>query len=117
MEKFKKVLNSNYFFIIIVLIISFLLLNFTFRIGKLNKFFNWRGWEGISSIVLAITFIFIAIESIATKKSANYLEHSIKPIAWFIIRSAKTLIEREYVEKDTGCFIRRRRLFTGLEIS
>ncbi len=58
------------------------------------------GWEGISSIVLAISFIFIAIESIATKKSAEYLEHSMKPIAWFIFRSAKTRVERGYVKKD-----------------
>lgn len=72
----------------------------------LVNFFNWSGWanqlfwDAGSSLVLAITAIFICWQAWESRKSGKYLEHSIKPIVWFILRSARTLIARGYAENN-----------------
>ena len=65
---------------------------------------NWDAVSAIASIisiiVLAITAWVIYDQVVETRKSSNYLEHTIKPVVWFIFRSAKTFIERGYKSQD-----------------
>ncbi|KKR07429.1 MAG: hypothetical protein UT43_C0027G0008 [Parcubacteria group bacterium GW2011_GWC1_39_29] len=71
-------------------------------------------WDAVSAIASIVSIIVLGVtarvlyrqtqatfkSAEAAEKSANYLEHSIKPIIWFIFRSAKTLKERGYVENN-----------------
>ena len=65
----------------------------------LNKIFNFSSWnwDAISTIVLAITFVVIAIQAWATRKFTKF---SVMPSASFFLRSARTMYNRANNRSD-----------------
>ena len=109
MEKLKKLLNSNYFLIPILLVEFYFLFLFIFGKEGLTSFFEWKGWEGVSSIVLAITFIYIAKQAYATQKSTKFLEYQTRPITWFFLMSPQTL---NHPDKKNWFFVKNESKYT-----
>ena len=62
-------------------------------IDILNQVFTWQGLQGISAIAVAVTVIFIARQS-------KYLQYQTRPIAWFFLMSAETLVKHKNWKTD-----------------
>jgi len=92
-KKIKKILfiESNWFFIIFLLIIPLSFFYLAYYIFGIQVFY-WEGWKIFSAIALIGTFIFIGVQTYLTKKQVEY---SVMPNTYFILRTSKRIFLEE----------------------
>ena len=109
MKKFIKILHSNYFLLPVFLIEVLLLLSFViFGVGNTFIWIKSKDSTFWESVILAVTFIAIAVESSATKKSVEYLEYSSRPTGYFLL--FRSLLYIKNTSKFSHGFLRDRLL-------